>query len=445
MKKKLISLRKNMNKSFKRRHPFVIPVLTLCAVVFLGGMLSVALNGQTVGASDTRVVKLYVDSSSKTIPTRARTVGELLSRLNLDLAPEDLVEPVRTTEIVDDNMSVNIYRAEPILVQDSGRRITMLSALKDPRKIVEAGGLVVSPEDIVSFERPGDLLKDGLVKNRIVILRAKTLTLNLYGQKESIKSQKTNIAEILSEKNITLANGDTMTPALGTEVTNGLEIVISRFGTKVVSEEQSIAFATTIQDDTAQSVGVSTTMSEGVNGKKVVSYEIQLKNNQEVGKKIIQETIVLQPVAKVVLKGSKALPVAAIPVVPTTPNVSVDDSGINGRVFCGSPGQRNWKNINTSNAALGRQLAAAKGWTGGQFTALVELWACESSWTTTAGNPYSGAYGIPQSLPASKMATFGADYATNPTTQILWGLNYIAGRYGTPSAALAQHYRANWY
>lgn len=116
------------------------------------------------------------------------------------------------------------------------------------------------------------------------------------------------------------------------------------------------------------------------------------------------------------------------------------------RVFCGSPKQRTWKTPNMENVALGEQLAKERGWTGGEWNALLELWSCESSWTTTVGNfQGSGAYGIPQSLPASKMASHGSDYLTNPRVQIAWGLDYITQRYGTPAKALAFHYQNNWY
>ena len=64
------------------------------------------------------------------------------------------------------------------------------------------------------------------------------------------------------------------------------------------------------------------------------------------------------------------------------------------------------------------------------------LWTRESNWRWYAENPYSGAYGIPQSLPASKMASVGADYRTNPVTQIRWGLQYIRAAYGSPCNAL---------
>jgi resuscitation-promoting factor RpfB len=73
---------------------------------------------------------------------------------------------------------------------------------------------------------------------------------------------------------------------------------------------------------------------------------------------------------------------------------------------------------------------------GPQYNCLYALWNQESSWSYDAENP-SGAYGIPQALPGSKMASAGADWQTNPATQIRWGLGYIKGQYGTPCGAWA--------
>jgi hypothetical protein len=85
------------------------------------------------------------------------------------------------------------------------------------------------------------------------------------------------------------------------------------------------------------------------------------------------------------------------------------------------------------------------GWGIDQYSCLVKLWNRESNWRVNAYNKSSGAYGIPQSLPGNKMATAGADWLTNPETQINWGLGYIEGRYGNPCAALAHSDRVNWY
>lgn len=85
------------------------------------------------------------------------------------------------------------------------------------------------------------------------------------------------------------------------------------------------------------------------------------------------------------------------------------------------------------------------GWGAAQWPCLNRLWQRESRWNERAGNPYSGAYGIPQAYPAVKMAIDGADYLTNPRTQIHWGEDYIAGRYGTPCAAWAFERAYGWY
>lgn len=95
--------------------------------------------------------------------------------------------------------------------------------------------------------------------------------------------------------------------------------------------------------------------------------------------------------------------------------------------------------------AVARQLAAARGWGATQFSCLDSLWTKESGWSHTADNPSSSAFGIPQALPGSKMATAGPDWRTNPVTQVRWGLGYIAASYGTPCAAWAHSQSNNWY
>jgi hypothetical protein len=88
---------------------------------------------------------------------------------------------------------------------------------------------------------------------------------------------------------------------------------------------------------------------------------------------------------------------------------------------------------------------AARGWSESEYNCLVSLWNRESGWNHYANNASSGAYGIPQALPGSKMASAGADWATNYQTQINWGLGYISGRYGTPCGAWAHSEANNWY
>lgn len=92
-----------------------------------------------------------------------------------------------------------------------------------------------------------------------------------------------------------------------------------------------------------------------------------------------------------------------------------------------------------------RGMLGSYGWGDDQWGCLESLWERESNWNHTAMNPSSGAYGIPQSLPGNKMATAGADWQTNPTTQITWGLGYIQERYGSPCSAWAHSESVGWY
>ncbi len=85
------------------------------------------------------------------------------------------------------------------------------------------------------------------------------------------------------------------------------------------------------------------------------------------------------------------------------------------------------------------------GFSSDQFSCLDSLWTKESGWNPSADNPTSSAYGIPQALPGEKMASAGADWATNPATQIRWGLGYIAEVYGSPCSAWSHSQANNWY
>ena len=97
------------------------------------------------------------------------------------------------------------------------------------------------------------------------------------------------------------------------------------------------------------------------------------------------------------------------------------------------------------NRAIGCALLLEWGYGLDQAPCLDKLWTKESGWTTTSTNKGSGAYGIPQALPGSKMAKYGDDWRTNPATQIKWGLDYIKGRYSTPCGAWSFFLSHNWY
>ena len=158
------------------------------------------------------------------------------------------------------------------------------------------------------------------------------------------------------------------------------------------------------------------------------SYALVYVNGKLTGKTAIGTDTVAKPVDQVEKVGTGSQPTtlaAGSSSSSTTHTVNV------------SPG---------SAQAIAKAMLEARGWGADQFSCLVTMWNHESGWRVNASNGGSGAYGIPQALPGSKMASAGPDWQTNPTTQIKWGLGYISSRYGTPCGAWAQ-WQANggWY
>ena len=95
--------------------------------------------------------------------------------------------------------------------------------------------------------------------------------------------------------------------------------------------------------------------------------------------------------------------------------------------------------------SIAKSMLASFGWSSSQFSCLEPLWAHESGWNPTATNPSTGAYGIPQAEPGSKMASAGPDWKSDPATQIKWGLGYIKDTYGSPCGAESHEHADGWY
>lgn len=412
------------------RHKFGLAVIaSVFAFVFACAGL-VAANAETARPDDSHIVVLYRDGVEQTVLTRAENVGALIDKLQIKLGESDLIEPSLTTEINADNFKIRIFTAEPTTIIYDGKETSLLSPYINNREAVQKAGINLAPEDGVELDYSGSISESKIIGRKLLVRRAINVNVVLYGAQISRKTLSKNVSGILKEMNIKPGPSDVISPDLETPIATGTTVFITKQGVEVQALEESIPFTSEVREDAAKTVSYIKTIQAGVNGKKYVFYELNKTTNE---KTKILETVVAEAIGEVIVKGTK------------TVFASYNTDGIPARVFCGSPKQGNWKNINVANAAIGKALADERGWTGAEFDALLELFACESSWNERAGNPYSGAYGIPQSWPANKMASFGEDYETNPLTQLRWGLNYIAARYGTPSKALAFHYRTNYY
>jgi uncharacterized protein YabE (DUF348 family) len=392
-------------------HPFVVPVVTFMVLFFvsIAGFI-VFGGGATIGPRDSRVVNVYVDEQKQTLPTRAKTVEDLLKRMDIAINDGDVVEPALDAPIVEDNFNVNIYRARPVMIVDGDRQVVINSADQSPRITARKAGIVVYPEDNVSPQAPQDIIAEGVVGERYVINRATPATLILYGNVSGVRTQAETVGDLLKEKDITLSPDDTLVPAPDTPITNDMRIVVTREGQQIATTEEEVPAPIEYVDDPALPKGQTAEREPGALGKRVVTYDIKLENGLEVSRTKLQEIVTVQPQRKLIARGTK--------IVISNPS---------------------------ENVKIGERLAAGRGWTGEQWFCLYQLWQKESGWRTTAGNPSSGAYGIPQALPGGKMASAGADWATNPATQITWGMGYIAGRYGTPCSAWATSQARGWY
>jgi hypothetical protein len=100
---------------------------------------------------------------------------------------------------------------------------------------------------------------------------------------------------------------------------------------------------------------------------------------------------------------------------------------------------------NRDPRTIARAMLPQFGFSADQFSCLDSIYTSESGWNPHADNPTSSAYGIPQALPGSKMASAGPDWANNPATQIRWGLSYIKSKYGSPCGALSFREGHGWY
>lgn len=138
------------------------------------------------------------------------------------------------------------------------------------------------------------------------------------------------------------------------------------------------------------------------------------------------------------IAGKSPATVPALPsVVPSGVDAGISDPG--GQSSGPLGGTR------SQNMAIGKLLAASRGWTGTEWDALVKLWDRESGWNNRARNPGSGAYGIAQALPPTKYPPEGLPPISSASAQEVWGMDYISQRYGTPSAAWAHEQQFNWY
>ena len=262
----------------------------------------------------------------------------------------------------------------------------------------------------------------------------------------TVLTSKAKVSEILEENHITLEEGETVLPALEEKINQNKTIrisigelqevaeleetitkeeILSSYGTiteKLITEQIVIPFETITKEATgAGGIKQNKVVQSGKNGLKEITYKVKYNGEEEIERNQISEKIIEEPVNKIV----------EVKTIQVTSRSSSERTVVTG--------------TKAEYQAYAKERCLAYGWSETDFDCLVKLWNRESGWRVNAANRSSGAYGIPQALPASKMASAGSDYLTNYKTQINWGLNYIKGRYGSPSAAWNHSQQKGWY
>lgn len=259
-----------------------------------------------------------------------------------------------------------------------------------------------------------------------------SFSVKVDGHTYELTTHADTVADALSENGIVVGFEDKVSVDLNSRPTEGLDVTIERVGTHYGTETKSIPFETVKKKTDSLLEGTTKVETEGEEGSRVIAYTAQYRNGEEVSRTVQTKIVVSEPVDKVVLVGTGTEPE---PAAETGGDTAAGGS---------EPAAPSQSYSGASPKAIAQELLAARGWSG-QWSCLNSLWERESGWNPHAQNPSSGAYGIPQALPGSKMASAGSDWRTNPATQITWGLNYIAGRYGGPCGAWGHSQATGWY
>lgn len=250
---------------------------------------------------------------------------------------------------------------------------------------------------------------------------ATNVTLIVHGNESHFDTVMRTVGDVLNDKSVKILGGDGVYPSEDKIVGDNATIYVDK---SVISSEIVVVsepFEILNSEDGTIQKGQEVVVQEGIEGK-IQDTDVVWKVADKETKRLTVSSITLaQPTTRIVKIGTYEPPK---PTISQSAPMVVPDSEV-------------------KQYALEQVLA--RGWGQEEFNCLVPLWSRESGWRVNAGNPISGAYGIPQALPGSKMASAGDDWRTNPMTQVRWGLGYIAGRYGTPCNAWGVWQSKGWY
>ena len=283
----------------------LIGIGILAAVVAL---YAISTFSPSAHAENGRIVTIYHDGQQQVIATEAMTIGEALDRAGVKLEQFDAVEPAANTKLVAHSYDVNVYRARPITVVDGAQRYRIMSPYQSAKKIAETAGLQVYDEDILTMSRINNFVAEGGAGLMLTIDRSTPIHMILYGKLVDIRTQATTVGELLKEKGVHMSPQDGMSPATDTVITANMTVDVYRNGEQTLSEEKEVDFKVKQIQDADQPVGYKKVQTPGTKGKKIVTFQIELKNGKEVSRKEIQSVIIVEQKEQVEVVGAKPIP-----------------------------------------------------------------------------------------------------------------------------------------
>ena len=375
-------------------------ILSMFALIMLSRQ-AVAADISTSG--EQRLVTVYDQDEEKTFITNKSTIGAALREQNITIDEVDAVEPAVSTKLEAGSYTVNVYRARSVIVEDGNIKTQVLTAEQSPKKIFEKTGSTLYKEDRTQFHLASSPLAEGGAGLRLTVERAPVVNFVQYGKPVEVRTWAKTVGELLKEKGIVHGKQDGQSVPSNTPITSHMNLAVWRNGKQTVTVEEAIAKPTEEVKDADKEKGFREVRTVGTDGKKNVTYEIDMQNGKEVARKEIASVTTLEPVKEVVVIGTKVI-------VP---------------VYSGS--HADWM--------------TAAGFSAAHFGYVEKLIQKESGWNPNAMNSSSGACGLVQALPCSKLGPNWND----PVVALMWGQGYVNGRYGGWAGAWAHSQNTGWY
>ena len=253
-----------------------------------------------------KLVTIYDRGAEKTIVTKARTIREALKLAKFSIDErQDVVEPSLDSEMVAEKYNINIFRARPITIVDGNKRLKVTTAEQTPALIAKAAGIEVFEEDKTTLSNSDNMAVDGA--NMVMkIDRASMVNFVLYGKESVIRTHAKTVGELLKEKNISPKKDDALSVDRSAKIIPGMKIELWRNGKQTITAEEDVKFEVEKVQDANRDSGYREVKQVGENGKKNVTYEVEMKNGVEVSRKEIASVVTKEPRKQIEIVGTKS-------------------------------------------------------------------------------------------------------------------------------------------